>query len=835
MPVTPTSALNDAQAFQAAARLDSNRVIQVDARADNQIGTFSNSMGTRAIKWVKATASSDIALHRGEKVAKTHERLLNAIAATQIRHDERELAMVKTLLMADAANSKPLTSFRVREVLGSLSGGRAEHVLESRVAIKNATTDDFLKSKIIRQLQTHPKFRNMKDTGVMLSEFKISNLQKGIQDSLKSTLSGQGTPITKDQAVTETERHVAFAVDKLAKLFPDTPIHTVSPDGYSRTIEGDFKALKDNLGWNAKALDIENAARSLKKAVGGFGGGIASYKGIISQEPTDQNYHMAVGRLDKLIGALDKTINDYFRSQRHLPVTLKKEDVAGIERLKHSLESEKKLLLNCAEQYRKVDSETGEVRWDTEAKSIHEMTVSARFPDKVEDLESAVRKYQFLLSEKAVTQPERPPAEQGKPRPKMPPPQFSLDGTAALNVALDDVERAALSFYKAAQKSPLVDADKIAGPLLDAVDKERRNITLLVQNPLISNRGETDFPLASALHNRTRGDILNMSRTGLEYGPHMKPETPHLPREAQNKLMGMGGVNVLTQVNFVDGNIKVFKPEQFAIQQGADSRIPKIMAEDYKLPLEQPRSAARNIATSNVADALGVDHLVVRSEYYQSATGSVGSLQEKAKGGPLYDQYTKTREFKDPTLLTNPKFLQDLNMLQWLDALTMQADRHDANIFIDHGAGGYKGIKGIDNDFSFGTKEVALKDVKARMSGPDWLNPAAKTYGYNAGLPPLIDKSVYDRLMSKEAPEKLLQAVDGLLTTEELLRYRQRIEEIITHAKQLRANGRVVGLGADTWGSFKAPNPSVIGGQLSAFQLSADPTNSYYGRMLKPI
>jgi hypothetical protein len=106
-------------------------------------------------------------------------------------------------------------------------------------------------------------------------------------------------------------------------------------------------------------------------------------------------------------------------------------------------------------------------------------------------------------------------------------------------------------------------------------------------------------------------------------------------------------------------------------------------------------------------------------------------MVEAPDGSPLkevQDQQGMVKmDFADPVLR------RDLTKLQWLDALTGQVDRHGHNYFVEHGPDGRTtGVKGIDNDMSFGAK------LRGSTAGE----------GQALGLPKVIDRATYDRIMA---------------------------------------------------------------------------------------
>ncbi|HSV48181.1 MAG TPA: hypothetical protein VLJ58_20490, partial [Ramlibacter sp.] len=104
----------------------------------------------------------------------------------------------------------------------------------------------------------------------------------------------------------------------------------------------------------------------------------------------------------------------------------------------------------------------------------------------------------------------------------------------------------------------------------------------------------------------------------------------------------------------------------------------------------------------------------------------------------LDDQGRGVREVQDlqgwvKTDFGDPVLRRELTKLQWLDAITGQVDRHGHNYFVEQGPDGRTtGVKGIDNDMSFGAK------MRAPPSGT----------GQALALPKVIDRATYDHIMA---------------------------------------------------------------------------------------
>lgn len=180
----------------------------------------------------------------------------------------------------------------------------------------------------------------------------------------------------------------------------------------------------------------------------------------------------------------------------------------------------------------------------------------------------------------------------------------------------------------------------------------------------------------------------------------------------------------------------------------------------------------RNVATSRLANALGIGDVVVQSELATlQGSGEApmsGILMQKAPGKSAMDAldedygeealdtadpYTIFRQLKttvsDVRRLFSPQFLHTLTNLQVLDALAGQTDRHTGNYFVERTASGQLGaVHGIDNEMAFG-----LDTFHTLVEGspePDRMG----NYGFNFLTSdgeirlPYMDKQLADRIMA---------------------------------------------------------------------------------------
>lgn len=124
---------------------------------------------------------------------------------------------------------------------------------------------------------------------------------------------------------------------------------------------------------------------------------------------------------------------------------------------------------------------------------------------------------------------------------------------------------------------------------------------------------------------------------------------------------------------------------------------------------------SRNVATSRIAELLGVGHMIAHSEKMRvSINGMVktGCFMEFAKGLDLNSRKEEDLALIEQTEFTyNASFLKDMCSMEALDFLCGQNDRHGRNMFYQlsepdvNGKRTIVGLQGIDNDLSFGEKE----------------------------------------------------------------------------------------------------------------------------------
>ena len=181
----------------------------------------------------------------------------------------------------------------------------------------------------------------------------------------------------------------------------------------------------------------------------------------------------------------------------------------------------------------------------------------------------------------------------------------------------------------------------------------------------------------------------------------------------------------------------------------------------------------RNTAMSAVADLLGVGSLVARSRNmrFVDESGQVieGSFMDYGKGLDLTADERSARHLNsDP--LSNPetrsRALRAIADLQVLDAICLNVDRHWGNVMYRVDAqGNLIGVQGIDNDSSFGPRELNSRGMEnlrvVSRSMADKIRALARN-------PELLKFTLRGRGLSDDevcAAEQRLLALDGNITT----------------------------------------------------------------------
>lgn len=234
-----------------------------------------------------------------------------------------------------------------------------------------------------------------------------------------------------------------------------------------------------------------------------------------------------------------------------------------------------------------------------------------------------------------------------------------------------------------------------------------------------------------------------------------------------------GAQNRLDQVQYQGGKKGYFiaeKSQNLNIAMGAmSSHIDQI----------DPQMGARSVASSRLAKLFGASEIVdVQFATHSSATdkkgkplkeslAKMGVVSEVAEGSEAASlKYSRNdrerREFEGQgaqsskvVSLSDPTLQRSLNVLQMLDYISLQMDRHTKNLYIATDAKGKViGVKGIDLDISFGKMGKEGK-VDVGMTG------------HFVGVPQLADAKFRAKVL-QVTPDEIKKCLDGLISPSEI-------------------------------------------------------------------
>lgn len=216
-------------------------------------------------------------------------------------------------------------------------------------------------------------------------------------------------------------------------------------------------------------------------------------------------------------------------------------------------------------------------------------------------------------------------------------------------------------------------------------------------------------------------------------------------------------------------------------------------------------------------------------------------LQDGARGPEEFQQRMESKGFaigkdgawyRKATVATeintrDPKLLQHLSDLEWLDKLTGQVDRHLNNYLVETDAdGNFVGLVGIDNDFAFG------KDSRDPAPLTKGTGEPARMGHQIRGLPLLVDSdtaaSIEKMAANWHAPGGMKAKLSALLPPAEVAAAETRLfatkakdgfTGLLEHVQQLRSDKRVVP--HDQWDTWRDAQT----GRSAYSLLTSDPSS----------
>ena len=231
----------------------------------------------------------------------------------------------------------------------------------------------------------------------------------------------------------------------------------------------------------------------------------------------------------------------------------------------------------------------------------------------------------------------------------------------------------------------------------------------------------------------------------------------------------------------------------------------------------------RNVSTSIMAEGLGVEDIVARSQtiLMKDHHGNVirANSMEKAEGveiGKLRDEAAKAEKedaeqkaasgSKEPLLKVvvtlTPNALVQLSDLHVFDMICGQVDRKDSNYIVqyqkmppdeENKAVWYvTSVKAIDNDMAFGN--LTLQDVKDKGTGElaeFFITEKAQDATLQDQNLFCVSKQLYDRIMAY-SPDMAAVSQRHLRTDSEIKALQGRLEGVKSKLKEMRSAGKLV-------------------------------------------
>lgn len=222
----------------------------------------------------------------------------------------------------------------------------------------------------------------------------------------------------------------------------------------------------------------------------------------------------------------------------------------------------------------------------------------------------------------------------------------------------------------------------------------------------------------------------------------------------KTRAFGKGSVNAVYEVSMKNDRTYIFKAENSG-RSSVGTLAVSINAYESDVNI-----TALNIAAHEVADALGLGHLIVSSKV-GICNGQLGVFMEKASGSEAHNFVTKVNrkgaffnDLDDETFLkVNGGLMKQAYNLEWVDFIIGSGDRHNGNYFVDiNKATSTVTLKGIDNDMTFGKYRTSFTDVT--LSG-------SRTKSFLLNCQATLEKYANLKLSTKKFLDKLA-TIDGI-------------------------------------------------------------------------
>jgi len=204
---------------------------------------------------------------------------------------------------------------------------------------------------------------------------------------------------------------------------------------------------------------------------------------------------------------------------------------------------------------------------------------------------------------------------------------------------------------------------------------------------------------------------------------HMRVKAEFIQAKAAADEKSFSGRREIVNLNRLIADDKSIK-DWVGMKLEADANEAGTTPAAYKLD-EGNEMTSRNVATSRIAELLGVGGLVAHSRKMVAHIGDrtvTGSFMEFAEGTDYSSKdYVDQRNLSQIDEIETAEFNHDACHLEVLDYICGQGDRHGANMFYklsepdENGKRSIVGLQGIDNDLSFGDMADVVSDKSANL------------------------------------------------------------------------------------------------------------------------
>jgi len=369
---------------------------------------------------------------------------------------------------------------------------------------------------------------------------------------------------------------------------------------------------------------------------------------------------------------------------------------------------------------------------------------------------------------------------------------------------LDDIEKRSVKYLSDPDHRKYVDKPETLDPYEQGISAQERTSRRAARKKAEEQfETQRDSAAGQKIQERTSQVMLLLPRVRLERNDVLSGR--FLTQEAfadrpgvtaQNDAVG-GQLNRLDIVKYGD------KTTYFKEDKPYDPEAGKA-GMDQGIASRDPNYGARSVAMSRLDELFGTN-VMARTEFgtHTSATDKkdaplaapkekMGTSQSAAKGSDakrfykedkiaMSSEHKRARGDQSAVSLDDPVLQQQLNIMQIIDAIAGQLDRHTGNFLLEVDQQGHvEQVTGIDLDMAFGKKQT---DIDPKAGG---------AHSHFKGMPVLVDKVFAEKLL-RIKDEQLRAALAPLLSPAELDAAMIRWVKVQNYVKLQKNLGKLVG------------------------------------------